>query len=125
MTPRDFCYWLQGTFELGKVQSMDASQLDILRKHLQLVYRAQYDDSRNPDAWVGKEFCDWLTGVLSVASNDGLSEAQTKTIATRLNKTFQHVIDGTFENLDELLDIHHGRERPEDDEEEGRIVAMC
>lgn len=38
MTPRDFCYWLRGCLELGKVQQFDAAQVEILRKHLDLVF---------------------------------------------------------------------------------------
>ena len=40
MTPRDFCFWLQGYFEIeGKpTQALDAAQTRIIREHLALVF---------------------------------------------------------------------------------------
>ena len=46
MTPSDFCYWLQGLFELGNPESLDAQQIEIIKDHLDLVMEKQ-----TPDYW--------------------------------------------------------------------------
>lgn len=38
MTEREFCYWLQGLFEVGKPASLTAEQTEMIRKHLALVF---------------------------------------------------------------------------------------
>lgn len=38
MTPRDFCYWLQGFLEVGRPETLDATQVQQLRDHLNLVF---------------------------------------------------------------------------------------
>jgi hypothetical protein len=113
MTPRDFCYWLQGTFELGRVNELDAAQVEILRKHLKLLPISRFDRRRFPDAFAGADFCDWLNGLMTgVKPNAGLTPMQVSKIASRLSQTFLHVIDNTFENIDELREVHRGEPEP-------------
>jgi hypothetical protein len=38
MSPQNFCYWLRGLLELGKPESLDAEQIKIINKHLDLVF---------------------------------------------------------------------------------------
>jgi hypothetical protein len=43
MTPTNFVYWLQGMFEISEaggieVESLDKSQLDMIKKHLGYVF---------------------------------------------------------------------------------------
>lgn len=57
MTPRDFCYWLQGMLEIGKPTSLSAEQLSVVQNHLNLVFKHEID---TPD----------LTGMLQ-AAHDG------------------------------------------------------
>lgn len=40
MTSRDFCYWLQGFFELhgSVVPAMTAQQVEVVKNHLNLVF---------------------------------------------------------------------------------------
>ncbi len=48
MTSRDFCYWLQGFFELNHASqsvSLNAQQLECVRKHLALVFKHEIDPS--------------------------------------------------------------------------------
>lgn len=45
MTSREFCYWLQGHFELNKPTTLDAEQTELIRKHLQLVFIHEIDPS--------------------------------------------------------------------------------
>lgn len=48
MKARDFCFWLQGFFELTKPtgtnsQTLDAFQVDLIRRHLALVFQHDID----------------------------------------------------------------------------------
>lgn len=44
MTARDFCYWLQGFFELsGGKPTLTAEQADLIRRHLSLVFAHDID----------------------------------------------------------------------------------
>lgn len=47
MTSRDFCYWLQGFFEIRQDASGELStvQVDCIRKHLALVFKHEIDPS--------------------------------------------------------------------------------
>lgn len=50
MTSRDFCYWLQGYFEITNGPTSDsvgmtASQIDLVRKHLAIVFKHEIDPS--------------------------------------------------------------------------------
>lgn len=38
MTPQDFCYWLQGVFEVADPAVLDHKQVEIVKKHLALVF---------------------------------------------------------------------------------------
>lgn len=44
MTPREFCYWLQGVFEIGKPVSLDQEQTKIIKNHLNLVFVHSIDE---------------------------------------------------------------------------------
>lgn len=41
----EFCYWLQGNFEVANVKSFDEAQTDQIRKHLALVFKHEIDPS--------------------------------------------------------------------------------
>lgn len=46
MTPTNFCYWLQGYFELhGKIgpEGLSQSQADLIQKHLSMVFEHSID----------------------------------------------------------------------------------
>lgn len=46
MTSRDFCYWLQGYFEIqGMVAGLDHAQTDAVRAHLAMVFKHEIDPS--------------------------------------------------------------------------------
>ncbi len=56
MKSRDFCYWLQGYFELteNSRDSFTNNQLELVKKHLALVFKYEIDpeagDQRMQDA---------------------------------------------------------------------------
>jgi hypothetical protein len=45
MTSRDFCYWLQGFFEVGEPGLMTEDQVACIKKHLALVFKHEIDPS--------------------------------------------------------------------------------
>lgn len=46
MQSRDFCFWLQGYFELvGKGNALSAQQAELIRRHLALVFKHEIDPS--------------------------------------------------------------------------------
>lgn len=51
MTARDFCYWLQGCFELAEASKspgkiyLDEAQTECVRKHLAMVFLHEIDPS--------------------------------------------------------------------------------
>lgn len=51
MTSRDFCYWLQGYFELqerspdSEVKALGAAQVRCIQQHLALVFKHEIDPS--------------------------------------------------------------------------------
>jgi hypothetical protein len=50
MTSRDFCYWLQGLFELAGPETLSAKQTDLVKRHLALVFKHEIDPSMGPPA---------------------------------------------------------------------------
>ena len=46
MTERDFCYWLQGFFEVTGSNELTEKQVQIIKDHLQLVFNKQ-----TPNYW--------------------------------------------------------------------------
>ena len=43
MTARDFCYWLQGVFEVHKATTLNEEQVTIIKNHLGLVFAHDID----------------------------------------------------------------------------------
>ena len=41
----EFCYWLQGLFELGEVETLSARQTELIKQHLHLVFVHEIDPS--------------------------------------------------------------------------------
>jgi hypothetical protein len=45
MTSRDFCYWLQGYFEVSQPQTIGKTETEMIQKHLNLVFKHEIDPS--------------------------------------------------------------------------------
>lgn len=45
MTSRDFCFWLQGYLELREEKGMSDTQIEIMKRHLALVFKHEIDPS--------------------------------------------------------------------------------
>jgi len=100
MRERDFCYWLQGYFELmpnGVDVTFDNRQAHIIYKHLDLVKVTGVS-----------QFCEWVRTALDLGcrlQKDGRA-AMTLMIRERLAAHFEHVLDKQDDNQQVLQDIH-------------------
>lgn len=45
MTSRDFCFWLQGSFELSDTDELTVKQVKLIKKHLNMVFKHEIDPS--------------------------------------------------------------------------------
>lgn len=45
MQSRDFCYWLQGFFEISNPESIDKDQVEMIKRHLHMVFEHEIDPS--------------------------------------------------------------------------------
>lgn len=45
MTSRDFCYWLQGFFELAEPGNLTSDHIRVIKQHLSLVFTHEIDPS--------------------------------------------------------------------------------
>ena len=45
MTSRDFTYWLQGFFEVSNAETITKEQTEVIKKHLNLVFKHEIDPS--------------------------------------------------------------------------------
>lgn len=45
MTSRDFCYWLQGHFEISKGVALNEEQVIVVQNHLSMVFAHEIDPS--------------------------------------------------------------------------------
>ena len=43
MTSRDFCFWLQGFFEVSGAKEVTPEQVEMMKKHLNLVFKHEID----------------------------------------------------------------------------------
>lgn len=54
MTAREFCYWLQGYFEIsrssGLPDHLNPAQVEIIKNHLAMVFKHEIDPSAGPSA---------------------------------------------------------------------------
>ena len=46
MNTIDFCYWLQGYFEISDSDELSAQQVKIIKNHLHLVFKHEIDPLR-------------------------------------------------------------------------------
>ncbi len=45
MKSRDFCYWLQGYFEIADSYALSVKQVEVIRNHLNMVFIHEIDPS--------------------------------------------------------------------------------
>ena len=45
MSPHDFCYWLNGFLEIANPKELNKDQLEVVKKHLSLVFEKVTSES--------------------------------------------------------------------------------
>lgn len=66
MTSRDFCYWLQGYFEVSGITHVGEKEIAIIKNHLNMVFKHEIDPSHG-DAAHQKMLSDAHKGLLDGA----------------------------------------------------------
>jgi hypothetical protein len=56
MTSNDFCYWLNGFFELSNGTTLTDEQVNIIRDHLNLVFKKETPYYYTPSIFPAKLF---------------------------------------------------------------------
>lgn len=122
MTERDFCFWLQGHFELSETLNltMSAHQVQLINNHLCLVEATEQ---------VGP-FTGWLRGFLDRGSTkiEQLDADATARMRNRLKDHFLHVIDPaetTDPKLQQQLNEIHQGHLPPGSHGPGGLVMRC
>lgn len=104
MTNQEFCYWLQGYFEIAKQATLTKSQICSIADMLRKV------DSPLED------FTKWLFDVIDLCAlekyRQKLLDYFLPLIMNQLNSVFFHVIDHSYDtttiSLEKSKDIHDG-----------------
>lgn len=86
MKATEFCYWLQGLFELHNVSELNASQVSLIDKHLKMVFVHEKEQSKYLD------FCKNLSGYIKFSNMNIMNMSVTKRVQDALNDLFEHVI---------------------------------
>jgi len=90
MENRDFCYWLQGFFEITGVSSeiiFDAPKIQVIKDHIDLISNHDNDDLISAgDTLTMVNFVSWLSGVLEYSSE--LSPEVVEGIEKHLSEVF-------------------------------------
>ncbi len=115
MSPRDYCFWLMGAFELVRSKSPSLTSentMKEMREHLSLVLAdtSEAYQNRYPDDCFGLSFCQWLRGWL-LDTGPCPTVTQLDQIHERLSQVFISEIDPSFSNSARLQDIHDGLRR--------------
>ena len=68
MTSRDFCYWMQGFFEISGAKEVTPEQLTVIKNHLNMVFKHEIDPSHG-DAAHQKKLSDAHQGLKDILSH--------------------------------------------------------
>ena len=72
MKSRDFCFWLQGFFELSDDQAISATKAKMIQDHLALVFAHEIDPSMGDATEQGKlNFIHHSTAPIEGSSSSG------------------------------------------------------
>lgn len=102
MKATEFCYWLQGFFELTSPTTLTTAQVQCINKHLDLAIA--YGDKDDSPQRV-KNFIGWLK--TSLEWLDPAQPEQVQKVKLRLDECFAHVIDKQYGPDDHLNKIHN------------------
>ena len=96
----EFCYWLQGYFELSQEVGLTKKQLECISKHIALVEKHEGLDT----------FTSWLLGFLEsyeLMGGTDMRASSVQIIVDKLGKKFKHEIDKVYPHKVELNKIHN------------------
>lgn len=80
-----FCYWLQGTFEILEVKNFNEDEVLLIKKNLDQVFK------NDPNG--NYPFCNWLQGFFELVKPTEINTIQTNIIKKKLYNVFNHVIE--------------------------------
>jgi len=101
MTAKEFCYWLQGYFELGgmnhAINSMDIATVSTIKRHLALVAEVDKDHANSFVYWLGARLDAVDTSRPYINGDDScavtLDTSDVAKIRRLLDAQFKHVTD--------------------------------
>jgi len=107
----EFCYWLQGYFELTDADEpqiplkVTTKQIAVIKNHANLVIETHKQSKAKTPI---QPFIHWILGVLECMEIKNEAHYYNM-IKTRLSKEFEHVIDSSYDVPNpNLLDGVHG-----------------
>ena len=103
MRPDNFCYWLQGYFELSKPEFIPPDQLVIIKAHLSMVFESGLKLNHKSPIY---QFCKWVQGFFEGVDGDIISDEKTLILKDKLYRVFEH-IDKQFPNVEIINKIHN------------------
>lgn len=65
MTPKEFCYWLQGFFEMANPKELTPEQTEMVKKHLTLVFINITNPAQPPAFESTKDLEEWYKNILT------------------------------------------------------------
>lgn len=84
MTSRDFCYWLQGFFEVSNTKEITPEQLIVIKNHLNMVFKHEIDPSFG-DKKAQEELCKVHQGHGLLGGAGNLSTSQLDALKHAIN----------------------------------------
>jgi hypothetical protein len=93
MKATEFCYWLQGLFEIHDIAELNTKQVSLIDKHLQMVFVHEKEQSKHLD------FCKNLYGYIKFSNMTTLNMSVTKRVKNALNDLFEHVFEKKIQNF--------------------------
>lgn len=108
MDVTNFCYWLQGFFEIGNSKTLTQKQVQIIDDHLKLSFINTDSISTKEIQLKEIEFCNWLNGFLDYSDTKILSSKKVKIIKDRLALVYNKVTPDRNNEKDILDNIKFG-----------------
>lgn len=99
----EFCYWLQGLFEINHINELNHKQVVLIEKHLNMVFVHEKDPSKYLD------FCKNLAGYIKFSLAKEIDQFVTSRVKGELNDLFEHVIEkeNSIENNMQSMTSYH------------------
>jgi hypothetical protein len=86
MKATEFCYWLQGLFEIHNPTQLNAKQTELVKKHLKMVFIHEKENTQYFD------FCKGLNGYLTYSGATTVDATVLQTMKGKLDSMFIHLI---------------------------------